>query len=140
MLVRDGTVSSEKGVLTVSKVSEMTVLLAGATDFNVDAPYSPLRLNLRQTCTALLDAFETSGWAAEKAAKIEEHQEAFNRVHLRLGPEQPNGVPQAERVVTARTATNGVYDLMLEGAALPIWALPDPCGIAAGRATGQFIG
>ena len=114
VIVTGGTVDSTDGVLTVSNASEMIVLLAGVTDFNIDDPYTPLSLDLRQTCIDLINAFETTGWAQSKADAIAAHQPVFNRVNLRLGPEEINDIPTEVRVKAAQTATSGNYDLVMD--------------------------
>lgn len=93
----------------------MTVLLCGATNYNIEDPFKPLALNLRQKCQETLAAFDSKGWKKSLEESSQAHKDIFNRVAIRLGPEQKNDMPIDERVRRSRALPEGEFDHYLTG-------------------------
>ena len=109
-MTKGGTVSSNDGVLTIKDSSEMTIMLAGATNYNIKEPFKPLPLDLRKDCLKLLESFVAKGWDKEKTKAVAEHGNIFNRVDIRIGKEQKNDIPLDTRVRKSRELAEGEYD------------------------------
>lgn len=100
-----GQVSSKDGVMTVRGADDVTLFIAGATDFpglgkgGPDRNIDPRRKCLEAVGKASVKPFETI-----RAAHIADYQKYFQRVALELGPPNPKpaALPTNERLESFR--------------------------------------
>ena len=110
---KDGTISSENGVLSVKDSSEFTILLSGATDFNIDEPFKSLDIDLRSECQKLIKAVEEEGFAKTKSESVKAHNDIFKRVDISIGDQLKNDLPTDIRLRQSRELKEDEYDHFL---------------------------
>ena len=107
-IVRGGTVSTEKGNLTISKADEATLLLVGATSYNNALDISG---DATARCESVLKGAAEKTYQQLRTAHIADYKRLFDRVELDLGTNDAINRPTDERL---RAVKSGADDPQLE--------------------------
>ena len=80
-----GRVIAEGNALRVEGASLLTLLLAAATDYNLDKPDEPLSRDREASCLATLDAAAAKNYRTLRSRAVADHRGLFDRFKLDLG-------------------------------------------------------
>jgi len=114
---KGGKVTVENGILKVSGANEVTLLVAGSTNYpgmqNMSADLNSLNIDPVKNCSELIAKAASKNYSKLKLAHLKEHQRLFNRVDLHLGQIAPDilALPTNKRLDLAKAA--GKADLGL---------------------------
>jgi alpha-L-fucosidase 2 len=103
----EGRVHVHEGGLRVERARAVTLLLAGATDYDRDHPAQPSSVDPARRCEATLSAAASKPWAELLADHQADHRALFRRVSLDLGTSEARGRPTDERLKAVR---EGAFD------------------------------
>ncbi|MEN1679624.1 MAG: glycoside hydrolase family 95 protein [Planctomycetota bacterium] len=91
-----GTCTSSGGGLSIRGAKAVTLLITAATDYNRQAPESPLQKDRAAACSETLQAAASHGFDQLAARATASHRELFDRVSIDLGPSSP--LPTDKRI------------------------------------------
>ena len=97
-----GTVRAEDQKLVLENANAVTLLLSVSTNYNREAPGTPLEHTLGDVCTGTLQKASSKPYAELRRAAIAEHQRLFRRVALDLGPAPGEDAPTDVRVMNVK--------------------------------------
>ncbi len=106
-----GTVDVNEGSLLVRDADAVTLLLAAATDYNMENPYEPLDRDLGAVCQRQIRAAARKSYVRLRDRHMAEHRRLFRRVVLELG-EQVMDMPTDKRLEAVKA---GGEDAALAG-------------------------
>ena len=107
---KGGKVTVEKDILTVGGANEVTLLIAGATNYpglkNLSADLNILKNDPVKACSELIEKAASKDYSTLKSAHLKEHQRLFNRVDLHLGQVAPDilSLPTNKRLDLAKAS------------------------------------
>jgi len=107
VVTADGEISTVGGRLVIGKASEITLLLAAATNYNHKTPLKPLTTDFRAQALAQVQDASAQPYARLKERSVREHQCLFRRVDLRLSSAAAPDQPTDERL---QAVQNGADD------------------------------
>ncbi|MFD0895461.1 glycoside hydrolase N-terminal domain-containing protein [Luteolibacter ambystomatis] len=118
VIATGGTLTVSGNTLQATNCDSLLLLHAAATDYAMDAATTPAFRNgilPMTTVNARLDAAQTAGYAALKAAHIADYQSLFNRVSLDLGaPPAQTLTPSRLSAYQAGGTDNHLESLMFQ--------------------------
>ena len=107
---KGGKVTVENGILKVSGANEVTLLVAGATNYpgmqNMSADLNSLNIDPANNCREMIAKAASKSYSKLKLAHLKEHQRLFNRVDIHLGQVAPEtlALPTNMRLDMAKAA------------------------------------
>ncbi len=117
-IAKGGKITVENGILKVSGANEVTLLVAGATNYpglkNISADISSLNIDPVKNCNELIAKAASKNYAKLKSAHLEEHQRLFNRVNIHLGQVASNilALPTNKRLDLAKVSGKADHGLV----------------------------
>ncbi|MEI6277445.1 MAG: glycoside hydrolase family 95 protein [Prolixibacteraceae bacterium] len=114
---KGGKVAVENGILKVFNASEVTLFVAGSTNYpgmnNFSADINALKIDPVKNCSEMIAKASSKNYSKLKQAHLKEHQRLFNRVDIHLGQIAPEtlALPTNKRLDLAKVA--GKADLGL---------------------------
>jgi len=106
-----GSIDTSEDRLSISGADAVTLLLAAATDYNMENPYEPLDRNLGVVCQHELRAAAMKSYERLRERHMAEHRRLFRRVALDLG-QQVVDKPTDKRLEAVKA---GEEDISLAG-------------------------
>lgn len=100
-VAEDGSVRAEGETLRIAGASRALLLIAGATDYNIADPATPLGRDPGEACETALRAASARSWRQLHTRHVRDHRALFDRVGLDLG-EGPTRVPTDQRLALLR--------------------------------------
>lgn len=92
-IAKGGQVITENGILRVSGADEVTLFVAGATNYpglkNISADINTVKIDPEKICFEQITKAVSKNYTQLKSAQVKEHQRLFNRVDIELGKLTP---------------------------------------------------
>jgi alpha-L-fucosidase 2 len=116
-IAKGGKITVENGILKVAGANEVTLLVAGATNYpglkNISADINSVKIDPVKNCSELIAKAASKDYSKLKSAHLKEHQRLFNRVDIQLGQVTPDVLarPTNQRLDLAKAS--GKADLGL---------------------------
>ena len=92
-LVKGGKITAENGILSVDGANEVTLFVAGATNYpglkNLSADINKVQIDPVKVCSQQISRAFSKSYNQLKSAHLKEHQRFFNRVDIHLGQITP---------------------------------------------------
>jgi alpha-L-fucosidase 2 len=117
-VAKGGKVTIENGIMKVSRANEVTLFIAGATNYpglkNLSADINSLRIDPVKKCSDLIGKASSKKFSQLKLAHVAEHQRLFNRVDINLGQVDPKvlSLPTNQRLDMAKISGNADLGLV----------------------------
>ncbi len=103
---RGGTVAVDQDTLVVKGANEVVVLLAAATDFNLDAMTFDRSIDPGERADAILSKAADRSWQSILRDHVKEHRSYFDRVAIDLGTSPQDKLPTDERLAAVKKDTD----------------------------------
>ena len=122
-VAKGGKVTVENEILKISGADEVTLLVAGATNYpglkNLSADINTVKIDPEEVCREQIAKAASKDFKQLKAAHLKEHQRLFNRVDLQLGQLSPEMLlqPTDKRLEMAKvsgTADKGLVETFFQ--------------------------
>lgn len=103
----NGTISSTEDSLILTGGTELVLLFAAATDYNVKGLNFDRSIDARAKCSLAIEAASSKRYKELKSAHVDEHTALFNRVSFTLTDNDTlNGLPTNERLERFKTGAD----------------------------------
>lgn len=109
-VAKGGKITNDNGILKISGANEVTLFVAGATNYpglkNISAALNSLDIDPVKNCSELIEKAASKGYSKLKRDHLKEHQRLFNRVDIHLGQVTPEilALPTNKRLDLAKAS------------------------------------
>ncbi len=107
ILARGGSVRTEAARIVVEKATEVTLLIAAASDYNARKPLEPLAIDYHAAALSRVRAAAARTYDQLRLRSVEDHRRLFRRVDLSLSDSRPSDLPTDQRLEAVQ---NGADD------------------------------
>ena len=105
----EGKIESRDSLLIISGAKDFTVILTGATDYNLDSMNFDRSINSEKKSKELLTRAINADYNQVKKQHIEQHASVYNRVELKLTDLKEDTIPTDQRLKNLQTGQQDNY-------------------------------
>ncbi len=105
-IAKDGNVSSRNNSILVTNSSSITIIITAATDYNFSKLNFDRSINSQVICRSIITKASAISYEQLLKNHLQEYQEMFGRVSLRLGNKDQSNLPVNTRLDSLRKGNN----------------------------------